>query len=144
MALVDAIAGIIFLTTPWVSEYVTPGILNSSARFFAVWKSQVICSGSSPSTGRSGKLLGHSNTDAHSMQCSGNRGVFAIVQMGYVTAFVCISNEHSKQEVIRGKMTLACPLKPMEYAWDEKSYLLYHRQSWVWAFLGVLHRTCLQ
>jgi hypothetical protein len=32
--------------------------------------------------------FGHSRTDAHSIQCSGNRGVFAIVQIGYAVAGV--------------------------------------------------------
>jgi len=36
MALVDAIAGITFLTTPWVNCQVTPSILNSAARFDAM------------------------------------------------------------------------------------------------------------
>jgi hypothetical protein len=39
--------------------------------------------------------------------------VFAIVQIGKVTAFVCISKEHSKQAVIIGRITRACPLKPI-------------------------------
>lgn len=34
------------------------------------------------------KTLGHSRTDAHSIQCSGNRGVFAIVHIGYAVAGV--------------------------------------------------------
>ena len=36
MALVEAIAGMMFLTTPCVREYVTPIILNSFARLDAV------------------------------------------------------------------------------------------------------------
>jgi hypothetical protein len=36
MALVEAIAGMMFLTTPCVREYVTPVILNSFARLDAV------------------------------------------------------------------------------------------------------------
>jgi len=36
MAFVDAIAGITFLTTPWVNCQVTPSILNSAARFEAI------------------------------------------------------------------------------------------------------------
>jgi len=31
MALVEAIAGIMFFTTPWVNDHVTPSILNSLA-----------------------------------------------------------------------------------------------------------------
>ena len=37
IALVDAIAGIMFFTTPCVIEYVTPGMLNSCARLAAFW-----------------------------------------------------------------------------------------------------------
>jgi len=36
MALVDAMAGMIFLTTPWVSDQVTPSILNSAALAAAI------------------------------------------------------------------------------------------------------------
>ena len=38
---------------------------------------------------------GHSKTDAHSMQCSGRRGVLAIVQIGNVVGLLSISREHS-------------------------------------------------
>lgn len=34
--------------------------------------------------------FGHSSTDAHSMQCSGSRGVLAIVQMGNAVGGVCM------------------------------------------------------
>ena len=37
IAFVEAIAGMMFLTTPCVNEYVTPSILNSFARVSAVW-----------------------------------------------------------------------------------------------------------
>ena len=57
MAFVEAIAGIMFLTTPWVSDHVTPSILNSAARFEATWKSHPMCSGSSVSSFLSGTAL---------------------------------------------------------------------------------------
>ena len=41
--------------------------------------------GSRQAGGGPGKCLGHWSTDAHSMQCSGNRGVSAIVQSGKFT-----------------------------------------------------------
>ena len=107
MALVDAIAGITFLTTPWVNCQVTPSILNSAARFEAMVYNHSIWSGSSVSSFLSThqpdfkkrrvwrkrfneplKTFGHSRTDAHSMQCSGSRGVLAIVQIGYAVAGV--------------------------------------------------------
>ena len=50
IALVDAIAGIMFFTTPWVRDHVTPSILNSFARAEATPKSQPMCSGSSVSS----------------------------------------------------------------------------------------------
>lgn len=37
IAFVEAIAGMMFFTTPCVMEYVTPGILYSSARLSAFW-----------------------------------------------------------------------------------------------------------
>ena len=49
MALVEAMAGMIFLTTPWVNDQVTPSILNSRARLDALLNNQSICSGSSVS-----------------------------------------------------------------------------------------------
>lgn len=49
MALVDAMAGMMFLTTPWVSDQLTPSILNSLARAAATVYSQLMCSGSSVS-----------------------------------------------------------------------------------------------
>lgn len=78
------------------------------------------------------KTRGHSSTLAHSMQCSGNRGVLAMVQMGKTVGRVCVSiyparhirssrcrptpaarlTEHSKHDVIVGKMTRAWPLNP--------------------------------
>lgn len=39
--------------------------------------------------------LGHSNTEAHSIQCSGRRGVLAIVQIGKAVGLLSISSEHS-------------------------------------------------
>ena len=50
MAFVLAMAGMIFLTTPWVNAHVTPSILNSVARFDATWYSHSMCSGSSVSS----------------------------------------------------------------------------------------------
>ena len=49
MALVEAIAGMMFLTTPCVSDQVTPSILNSWARRDALLNNQSMCSGSSVS-----------------------------------------------------------------------------------------------
>jgi len=37
MAFVEAMAGMMFLMVPWVSEYVTPGMSNSLARARAFW-----------------------------------------------------------------------------------------------------------
>ena len=50
IALVDAIAGIMFLTTPCVRDHVTPSILNSLARAEATLNSHPMCSGSSVSS----------------------------------------------------------------------------------------------
>ena len=50
IAFVEAMAGITFLTTPWVSDQVTPSILNSLARADATVYNQLICSGSSVSS----------------------------------------------------------------------------------------------
>lgn len=41
------------------------------------------------------KTLGHSKMLAHSMQCSGSRGVLAMVQMGKAVGGVSMSREHS-------------------------------------------------
>lgn len=38
---------------------------------------------------------GHSKTDAHSMQCSGKRGVLAMVQIGKAVCLFNKSREHS-------------------------------------------------
>ena len=102
-----------FLTTPWVSDQVTPSILNSAARLLARSKSQPMWSGSSVSIFLSLKTRGHSRTDAHEMQCSGKRGVFWIVQSGYVVWGVFRSSWHSMHAVRVGRMTLLWPLKPV-------------------------------
>lgn len=49
MALVDAMAGMMFFTTPCVSDHVTPSMLNSFARAAAMLYSHPMCSGSSVS-----------------------------------------------------------------------------------------------
>jgi hypothetical protein len=113
IAFVLAIAGMILLTTPCVKLQVTPSILYCSARVRAVSKSHWICSGSSLSTFLSTrapsvqiqvrwreldkplKTRGHSRMDAHSMQCSGSRGVLAMVQMGKAVGGVSMSRLHS-------------------------------------------------
>lgn len=41
------------------------------------------------------KRRGHSRMLAHSMQCSGNRGVLAMVQIGKAVGGVSMSSEHS-------------------------------------------------
>lgn len=41
------------------------------------------------------KTRGHSRMLAHSMQCSGNRGVLAMVQIGKAVGGVSMSSEHS-------------------------------------------------
>ena len=38
---------------------------------------------------------GHSKTEAHSIQCSGRRGVLAIVQIGKAVGLLSKSREHS-------------------------------------------------
>ena len=38
---------------------------------------------------------GHSRTEAHSIQCSGRRGVFAMVQIGKAVGRLSMSSEHS-------------------------------------------------
>ena len=110
IALVLAIAGMMFLTTPCVNAQVTPSILNSEARAEAFWYSHSMWSGSSVSSFLSDSkdsgqsepersqspstplnTFGHSRTLAHSMQCSGNRGVFAIVQIGNAVGGVSMS-----------------------------------------------------
>jgi len=50
--------------------------------------------------------------DAHSMQCSGRRGVCAMVHMGKVTRGGNRSSVHSKHALMRGMITRAWPLKP--------------------------------
>ncbi len=50
IAFVDAIAGMMFFTTPCVNDHVTPSILNSAARAAATLYSHPICSGSSVSS----------------------------------------------------------------------------------------------
>ena len=50
IAFVDAMAGMMFLTTPCVRDHVTPSILNSFARADAVLYSHPMCSGSSVSS----------------------------------------------------------------------------------------------
>lgn len=57
IAFVDAIAGIMFFTTPWVKDHVTPSMLNSLARADAVAYNQPICSGSSVSSFLSVRLV---------------------------------------------------------------------------------------
>lgn len=54
MALVEAMAGMTFFTTPCVNCQVTPSILNSAARFEATLYSHSIWSGSSVSSFFSG------------------------------------------------------------------------------------------
>lgn len=114
IALVDAMAGMMFFTTPCVRDHVTPSILNSFALAAAALYSQEICSGSSVSIFLSGAASlsqrvyatlgntdappctrGHSKTEAHSIQCSGKRGVFAMVQIGNAVCLLSMSNEHS-------------------------------------------------
>jgi hypothetical protein len=129
MALVDAMAGMMRLTTPWVSCHVTPAMLYFSARWRAVSNSHWMCSGSSlssflsesggsPRTSQRGcwrgettafkagivggeprnsplNTRGHSRMLAHSMQCSGSRGVLAMVQIGKAVGGVSMSSEHS-------------------------------------------------
>lgn len=51
-------------------------------------------------------------TLTYSMQCSGNRGVFAIVQSGKLTCGGKRFNVHSMHAVIPGKITRQLPLKP--------------------------------
>lgn len=113
MALVLAMAGMMFLTTPCVRLHVTPSMLYFWARASACEYSHSMSAGSSLSILRSvtgGRqrvstrsvgesyregdaplnTRGHSRTDAHSMQCSGKRGVLAIVQMGKAVGGVCM------------------------------------------------------
>ena len=54
----------------------------------------------SSNSGKDGplKTRGHSRTEAHSMQCSGRRGVLAIVQMGNAVGGVCIWSCRRKRE----------------------------------------------
>ncbi len=59
MAFVEAMAGIMFFTTPWVNDHVTPSILNSFARANAVLYSQLMCSGSSVSIFLSDDITRH-------------------------------------------------------------------------------------
>ena len=113
IAFVEAIAGMMFFTTPCVRDQVTPSILNSFARARAMAYSHPICSGSSVSSFLSVAMLriiswaekasqrlppctfGHSRTEAHSMQCSGSRGVLAMVQIGKAVGLFNMSSEHS-------------------------------------------------
>ena len=62
----------------------TPSILNFSARAAATSNNQRMSSGESVSMDRSGFCLGHSTSCAYEMQCSGKRGVSAMVQSGYL------------------------------------------------------------
>jgi len=50
---------------------------------------------------------------AHSMQCSGWRGIEARVQRGTAARGVCMSSWHSRQDVMVGIMTRAWPLNPV-------------------------------
>jgi len=49
---------------------------------------------------------------AYSIQCSGKRGVWAIVHNGYVVLGGNNSNVHSKHAVTNGIITLDCPFNP--------------------------------
>ena len=59
----------------------------ASALFFALFIIHMMCSGLSPSTAASPKGFSsaHANKRAHSMQCSGWRGMEAIVHNGKFT-----------------------------------------------------------
>lgn len=112
-AFVEATAGMIFLTTPCTSLYVSPVILNCKARSADFSYIHPICWGSSPSiTTPQGFSLGHWITLTYSMQCSGRRGVFAIVQRGYVTWGGYKSRVQSIHALIPGSTIRAWPLKP--------------------------------
>mmetsp|Transcript_17955 Transcript_17955/g.36472 ORF Transcript_17955/g.36472 Transcript_17955/m.36472 type:complete len:214 (-) Transcript_17955:516-1157(-) len=111
-AFVEATAGMMFLTTPIVSMYVTPLILYLLALSRARSYTHFMSSGLSLSSFLSGKTLGHSSMKAYEMQCSGSLGVSAMVHMGKVFWGGKASREHSKQDVILGMMTRAWPRKP--------------------------------
>lgn len=84
MAFVDAMAGMMFFTTPCVSCRVTPEMPKSSARDRAFSYTHIMCSGLSESKSPSAfcRSCSHSTSLAYSMQCAGDRGVSAMVQSG--------------------------------------------------------------
>lgn len=87
-ALVEATAGMILFTTPWVNRYETPEMLNSVALSCAFSRIHWMCWGSSPSIFTSkpkGFSCGHSSNLTYSTQCSGSLGVCAIVHIGKFT-----------------------------------------------------------
>lgn len=112
MALVLATAGMIFFTTPNVSMYVTPSMPNFSPRSRARSYTHFMSPGESASSLRSGNSRGHCKTYAYAMQCSGMRGVSAMVHSGTAAEGAKASRLHSKQEVIRGRIRRDCPEKP--------------------------------
>ena len=59
-------------------------------------------------------LGGAALTFAYSIQCSGSRGVFAMVHNGKLTCGGNRLSVHSMQAVSPGMMTLTLPLKPAE------------------------------
>ena len=60
-----------------------------------------------------GCSFSHWTMRAYSMQCSGNRGVLAIVHSGYVRLGGYSDMVHSKHAVCPGTMTRTCPLNPV-------------------------------
>ena len=93
-------AGIIFLITPKVKLYVTPSIPKFSARFKAVWYIQLTSSILSASTPLV-KCFFHSIIKAYSIQCSGIRGVSAIVHKANVFLLLLIKlSVHEKHAVL--------------------------------------------
>lgn len=129
-AFVEATAGIIRFKTPWVSRKSTPNISNWFARCCAFRNAHSTCWGLSASKRTSsekkfnlelifmggpspnGFSFSHKIIFTYSTQCSGNRGVLAIVQSGKLTwkkvyEFL-INNKKWRLEECKGQRCIEC------------------------------------
>lgn len=104
-AFVDAMAGMMFLTTPSVSACVTPSMPYARARSLARSYTHCMSSGESASSLRSGNSISQDFIITYATQCSALRGVSAIVHIANVTGGGNRSIVHSKHAVTRGIMT---------------------------------------
>src|SRR6266540_1227030 len=107
-AFVDAIAGIMFFTTPCVNDHVTPSILNSAARAAATLYSHPMCSGSSVSSFFSANELSNFLSREANQTCL---HVLLAIPTPKPTQYNVLASAGCSQWCISGKQ-LACSAYP--------------------------------